>query len=129
MKKYELIKESKTDTGICEIFRIRALRGFGDIKAGDVGGYVAGEHNLSHDGAAWIADDAQVTGNARVSENALVCDFAWVSGDSRISGDAIVGGWAEVKSGSLISGNAFIWAPKPDKGPRATRESTPAPQP
>ncbi|MDE5977041.1 MAG: hypothetical protein K2G70_01045 [Turicibacter sp.] len=45
-KKYEMFKEKPTDT----LYRIRALRDFGDVKQGDVGGYIEKEENLSHEG-------------------------------------------------------------------------------
>lgn len=39
IKKYEVFKEKKSDT----LFRIRALRVFSNVKAGDVGGFVTSE--------------------------------------------------------------------------------------
>lgn len=50
------------------------------VKAGELGGYVAGERNLSHDGTCWVADNAQVYGNAQVF------DYAEVFGDARVYG-------------------------------------------
>lgn len=50
-KKYQLLA---TDT--CEIanthtlYRVQALRDFADVRAGDLGGYVEEEANLSHEG-------------------------------------------------------------------------------
>lgn len=47
-KKYELAKEdTKTFTDGGTIYRIRALKDFGDVKAGDLGGYIEKEENLS----------------------------------------------------------------------------------
>ena len=40
MKKYEINSEN----------RVVALIDFGDVKTGDVGGFVESENNLSHDG-------------------------------------------------------------------------------
>ena len=59
--KYELYGE-KTEKG----FRIRALRDFGYVKTGDIGGFVESERNLSQDGDCWVSGNAQVYGNARV---------------------------------------------------------------
>ena len=36
------------------LYRIRAVKSFPGVKAGELGGYVAGEHNLSQDGICWI---------------------------------------------------------------------------
>ena len=41
--KYELIKTP-------EMYQIRALKTFANVKAGDLGGYVESEHNLSQEG-------------------------------------------------------------------------------
>ena len=60
-KKYELITSD-----IAGLFRVKALRDFGDVQAGDVGGYVEYECNLSHDGNAWVYGNARVLGGARV---------------------------------------------------------------
>ena len=64
--------------------RIVALRDFGDVKAGDKGGWIEKEENLSQDGDAWIY------GNARVYGDAWVCGDARVYGDARVCGDAHV---------------------------------------
>lgn len=117
MKKYELVKQDKLDLGNYALFRIRALRTFGNVKAGDLGGYVESEKNLSHDGNAWIYDQAAVSGNAAVTGNALVSGHASVSGDCKISGDAIIGGWTDIQGDAQISGRSWISSPPPDPGP------------
>ena len=77
MKKYELTKETKVIGGKT-LFRIRALRSFGDIKAGDLGGFIENERNLSHEGNAWVSGDARVDGDA------------WVDGNAQVSGDGLI---------------------------------------
>ncbi len=57
MKKYELGSGG----------RIKALRSFGDIREGAVGGFVEKEENLDHCGDSWVSGDAGVFGDARVS--------------------------------------------------------------
>jgi len=76
--------------------RIVALRDFGLVKKGDVGGFIENEENLSHDGTCWIFNDAYVSGNAYVFENALV------------SGNALVAGNAKVNGNSHVSGNLIV---------------------
>ena len=87
MKKYELTDDSITFMGR-KLFRIRAIRSFNDVAAGDLGGYVEKEENLSHDNDAWIYNNACIYGDARISDNACICDNACIYGDARISGDA-----------------------------------------
>ena len=69
MKKYELTTNTKMRLGR-KLFQIKALVSFGDVAAGDLGGYIEKEENLSHDGDAWVSGDARVYGDARVSGNA-----------------------------------------------------------
>lgn len=89
MKKYELTKETVT---ISEktLYRIRAVRDFGSVKTGDLGGYIEKEENLSHFDDAWVSgnakvfDNAEVSGNGKVSGNANVFDNARISGNAEI---------------------------------------------
>ena len=60
-KKYELGKKESNG-----LRRIIALRSFGDVKKGDIGGYVESESNLSQEDSCWVYGDARVSGNARV---------------------------------------------------------------
>ena len=81
------------------LHRIQALKDFGDVKAGDLGGYIESEINLSHDGDCWVADNARVFGNARVFDNAWVYDTAQVYGYAWVYDDAQVYGDTEIKNG------------------------------
>lgn len=76
MKKFELTTESITNVAGKKLFRIKALIDFGDVKAGEVGGYVEKEGNVSQDGNAWVSGNTRVYGNARISGD------AWVSGNA-----------------------------------------------
>lgn len=49
-----------------KLYRIEALKDFGDVKAGDLGGYIESEDNLSRDGNAWVGANTLVGGNAWV---------------------------------------------------------------
>ena len=69
MKKFELTTDSIKRNGVT-LYRIKSLIDFEDVKAGDLGGYVEKEENLSQYGDAWAFDDAQVSGNACVYGNA-----------------------------------------------------------
>lgn len=95
MKKFELTTEFITNAFGKKLFRIKALVEFGDVKAGELGGYVEKEENVSQDGNAWVSGDARVYGNAWVYGDARVSGDAWVSGNARVSGDALVFGDAD----------------------------------
>ena len=103
-KKYELLKDP-----IINLYRIRALKDFSDIKAGTLGGYVENEDNLSHDGNAWIYGNARVCGNAEVYGNAKVCDYAIVYGNAWVYGNAEVCGNAKVYGNTSIYGDAEVY--------------------
>ena len=72
MKKYELTDEKKQIAGRT-LFRIRALRDFYDVKAGDLGGWIESENNLSYSGDAWVFGDAWVSGDAWIFGQGAIC--------------------------------------------------------
>lgn len=96
------------------LYRIRSLRTFGNVRCGDLGGYVEGEHNLSHDGNCWIFDDGKVYDDARISDDATIHNFAQVCDNARVYNTASVTDFALVANGSsilnssIIGGNAVI---------------------
>ncbi len=70
-RKYEFTGETKfAPDKMTTLYRIKAIRDFGEVKAGDFGGWLEDEENLSHEGNAWVADEAMVCYDARVYEDA-----------------------------------------------------------
>lgn len=108
MKKFELTTDRIEENGTA-LCRIKALIDFVDVKAGDLGGYVEKEENLSQSGNSWVYGDAHVCGNACVRDNARVCDNACVRGNARVSGDACVYGNACVYDNAWVYGNARVY--------------------
>lgn len=121
-KKYKLTDETINLNG-ATLYRIEALKDFGEIKKGDKGGFIESENNLAHEGNAWVSDNARVYGDANVCDdssvfgNALVYDNARVYGDALVRGYACVCGDAEIsnKSDYIVfqnwwsSGRYFTW--------------------
>ena len=122
MKKFELTSEFNLNFFGRKFFRIKALvniERYG-VKAGDLGGWVEKEDNLSQSGNAWVSSnakvsgdavvygDAVVSGNAEVSGGAKVSGDAWVSGDAKVSGDAVVYGDAKVYGNAKVYGDAVV---------------------
>ncbi len=107
MKKYRLINETYP-VGDHVLYRICALHNFADVKAGDLGGWIESEANLSQEGDCWIRDGACVFGQANVSNDAQVCGNALVYGKARVSGKAYVGGRARIFSQALVDGRARV---------------------
>ena len=83
-KKFELLNDDTIEWFGCKLFRIKAKINLGVVDAGELGGYIEKEENLSENGDAWVYGNACVYGNAEVSGNARV------SGDARVYGDAQV---------------------------------------
>ena len=114
MKKFELTTDKIKSNGVT-LHRIKALIDFGDVKAGEWGGYVEKETNLSQYGGAWVYTHAQVFGNAWVSDNACVCGNAlvygnaWLSGKALVYGNTQVFGEARVYENAQVFGNARIF--------------------
>ena len=108
MKKFELTTDRIEENGTA-LYRIKALIDFGDVKAGDLGGYVEKEENLSQYGSAWVSDNAFVLGNARVSDNALVSGDTLVCGNAQVYGNAQVSGSACVRDNARVYGNALVY--------------------
>ena len=84
-KKYELVVDDTIAFWGWKLFRIRALISFGSVDAGDLGGYIYIEDNLSQKGDAWVSGNAKVWGNAKVSDDAKVSGNAEVWGDAKVS--------------------------------------------
>ena len=101
-KKYELTSDRSTIYGNV-LYRIRALRDFGDVRTGDLGGWIKSETNLSHEGNCWVYKTAHVYGNAHVSGNAKI--YGW----ARIYGNAQVFGSAEISAQALVFGDAAVF--------------------
>ena len=126
-KKYELLKEDTIIICGIVLHRIKALQDFGNVKAGDLGGYIEKEDNLSHYGECWVygnakvynnaklynnalvSGNAKVNGNAEVSGNAMVYDIAWLSGNAKVSGDAKVYGNVWVHDNARVYDNAQVF--------------------
>ena len=95
MKKYRLTEET-IRVGNRTLYRIQALRDFGEVKEGELGGYIEAEKNLSQCCNAWVSGNAWVYGDA------------WVSGDACVYGNARVYGNADIKTtGDICSMSGF----------------------
>lgn len=111
-KKYELVKDSPMKIIIgnsqTTVYRVRALKDFGDVKKGDLGGYIQSEYNLSQYGNCWIYDEAICWQSGKILNNSKLKDFAEIFGCGKIKDNAIVGGRCIVKDSSVISGFVIL---------------------
>ena len=120
-KKYILTNETiKVEDGSV-LYRIRAVKDFGDVHKGDYGGWIESESNLSQKDDCWVYNEARVSGNSRVYGHAKVRNNAWVydyaevfdyaviSDSARICGHARIYNHAEVCDYAMVYDYAWIY--------------------
>ena len=108
IKKYELTDETLSWNGHT-LHRIKAVRDFGNVRTGELGGWIEKEENLSHEGDCWVYDDAKVYDNAVVKDNAKVCDSAIVCDHARVCDDVQVFERAQVCGNARVCDHAKIY--------------------
>lgn len=95
--------------------QIQALRDFGNVKAGTLGGYIQSEANLSHDGLCWIADNAvalersEIKDDAQVWGQAIITDHAGILGNASVHGQAEVWGYVMLKDWANVTDQVLLY--------------------
>ena len=125
MKKYELTDETIIVDGRI-LHRIKALDDFGDVRKGELGGFIEKEVNLSQCKNCWVYNNAKVFDkavvcenarvfntariydNAKVFDNAIIYDNAQVFNNVNVYGNACIYGNAKIYNNAMISGNTII---------------------
>lgn len=108
-KKFELLLNSKIEYKGKTLYRIKALRDFGYVFEGEVGGYVQSEDNLSHNGDCWVFDNAKVFNSARIHDDARIFENAKVYDEAEVFGSAKIYGNAKIYDEAGIFDNATIF--------------------
>ncbi len=108
-KKYELLKDDYKEVYRFKLYRIRALKDFGDVKKGEVGGYIEKEENLSQKNTCWVYEEARVFGSAEVYGEAEICDEAKIYGEAKIFEKARVFGETRVFDKAKVYGKAIVY--------------------
>ncbi len=107
-KKYELTDITKTCLGH-KLYRIRALRNISnDVKAGDLGGWVESEYNLSQEGECWIYDEGIAIGLGKIMMDAKVRDYGVVRGSATVKDHACIYDHAAVDGMTTISNRGIV---------------------
>lgn len=91
------------------LHRIECVEAFGNVEAGEKGGWIEKESNLSQEGNAWVYGGAKVYGNAQVYGKAQVSGNAEVYGKAQVSDNAQVFGDAQVSDNAVVCGNARVF--------------------
>ena len=97
------------DDGYCV-----ALKDFGNVRAGDIGGKVRSYENLSQQGLCWVYPDSVVAGKAVVSGNARVIrseiyGLAKITGNTTLFGSKVCGCTRII--GSSVISNSYLSIP------------------
>lgn len=92
-QKYEILQGSTRrlkQYGDQTVYRVRALKDFSDVKAGDLGGWVHSEANLSQEGLCWVYDESIVFDQARVQGDAKICNHSVVANYAKVFDSAVL---------------------------------------
>ncbi len=108
-KKYELVPGQQIVMAGATLYRIRALKDFGNVKAGSLGGFVASERNLSQSGDCWVADDGMVYDEGVVSDDAQVFGCGRVYDHGRVSDRGQVLGNGQVFENGWVFKNGVVF--------------------
>lgn len=117
MLKYRLLLSDRCIIDGVTLYRIQALKDFGDVKAGDLGGYIADSSQLSQNGNCWIYSKSNKLVSGRVTENAIINSLGsnrdsiingdvFISGNSKILNDVDIFGSVDIRGDSIISSKA-----------------------
>lgn len=113
--KYVILQNDSIEHEGRTLYRIKALRSFKWVSAGDIGGYVEGEHNLSQTGTCWIFDDAKVFDKAIVRDEAEITNEAQVFGEAIVEERSIVVeqakvyGYANLRDDSMVLSHGEVY--------------------
>lgn len=90
------------------LHQLIAAKDFGNIKKGDLGGFIENEENLSQEGSCWVAQNACVFNRAKVVDNAYVCGASLIGDDSIVSGYSTITGSSKILNFSLIENTKVV---------------------
>lgn len=102
-----------------KITRIMAIKSFGNVPAGTIGGFVEFETNLSQKGNCWVdytsmlLDDSIVMNDAQILNESVIKGTASIYDDavidhSSVAGKCIISDNASIKNESEVTGNVHI---------------------
>lgn len=117
-KKYELTDNTIVYKGVV-LHQIRSLQNFGNVKAGELGGFIESEDNLSHTGTCWVYNSAKVYGKIKLMGTSIVSDEAIVTGivsvkeciitdNSMFNASGSITGRLVMSDDSYLSGNIYL---------------------
>ena len=109
MKKYELTDETIEFEGR-KLYRIKALKDIPSIgvKAGDLGGFVESEYNLSQERDCWIFDDAKAKDKSYVCDNSCMYGNSSMRDYSSMCDNSSMRGYSSMEDNSCLIKNGRL---------------------
>ena len=107
-KKYELTDITMEFKGI-KLYRIKALKNFSNVKAGDLGGWVSSEYNLSQYGNCWIYDNAICMNNSKMYDNSKIYDDSKMYDNSKMYDDSMMFEDSEMYDDSVMRDDSVMY--------------------
>lgn len=106
MKKYKILKYKMRIVDGRIVYRIKALKDFADVKAGDMGGWVSKSTEIRHDDNSWVYSDSVVI-NSKLSKNVQVRGKSRVV-DSILNGNIVIEQIDSFSPDGTISNNSLL---------------------
>ena len=99
--KYEFVVQPVFKNNKCvSLGIIKALKDFGDVKKGDIGGGIESFLNLSQFGDCWVYPDGKIYGDSIAADNAKI--YGSIHGTVSAIGNAVVPKYVDISSDNKI---------------------------
>ena len=110
--KYKILENKRINHNGRTLYRIQALKSFSNVKAGDLGGFIESNMNLSQSDNCWIYDNAKVYDRATIQQDAQIRDSAEVFDSAEIEDSARIYNNAKVYGAAQVNKTAEVreWA-------------------
>ena len=108
-KKYTILENETKNFFGHTLYRIQAIKDFANVKAGDKGGWIESEKNLSQEGNCWVYGDSKVFDNAEVRDSAKVFTSSEVYGNAKVFDNAKIFAFSSVYDNSVVCNDAQVY--------------------
>ena len=106
-KKYVLTDITKIVDGKT-LYRIKAVKDFNDVRAGDLGGYIQHEFNLSQRGNCWLYNESCAYDYSQVKDDAIMRDYSMICEQAVLRDKAYMNCHSKASGMALISDDSYL---------------------
>lgn len=108
-KKYIILENETLEHNGRTLYRIQAIKDFAKVKAGDKGGWVESEDNLSQKGNCWLYKETKAYDESYIYGDVIVESDAEIYGDAHLWGDAHIFGGVKIYDEAMVYGHAMLF--------------------